>query len=259
MKIEQVKDFDLHINTKQGREVINLINKLGIKKEVLAIFGGDDEEKQNLMIELSRKQLEFRDMVQDDISKEMTIEEYEALYLDQQSNVLERNMSNEAKILNLELQKLQDKINGYALNKIMDLAYTALIDRYYGNADLIEKTLSVLFDIKVKEIQDQPLTEVGCNLTAILIQCNAYSIVIDMNMKDAIEIIDSVINQFFNNRLHLQYVIENTALRITGNEGIDYLEYINSSKTSTPFDDVKRKYEAKKIMKKQKLLLKKLL
>ena len=98
MKIEQVKDFDLHINTKQGREVINLINKLGIKKEVLAIFGGDDEEKQNLMIELSRKQLEFRDMVQDDISKEMTIEEYEALSLDQQSNVLERNMSNEAKI-----------------------------------------------------------------------------------------------------------------------------------------------------------------
>ena len=120
MKIEQV-------------EVINLINKLGIKKEVLAIFGGDDEEKQNLMIELSRKQLEFRDMVQDDISKEMTIEEYEALSLDQQSNVLERNMSNEAKILNLELQKLQDKINGYALYKIMDLAYTALIDRYYGN------------------------------------------------------------------------------------------------------------------------------
>ncbi|EGT3616445.1 hypothetical protein FHH43_09420 [Clostridium perfringens] len=103
------------------------------------------------------------------------------------------------------------------------------------------------------------LKEVGCNLTAILIQCNAYSIVINMNMKDAIEIIDSVINQFFNNRLHLQYVIENTALRITGNEGIDYLEYINSSKTSTPFDDVKRKHEAKKIMKKQKLLLKKLL
>ncbi len=33
MKIEQVKDFDLHINTKQGREVINLINKLGIKKK----------------------------------------------------------------------------------------------------------------------------------------------------------------------------------------------------------------------------------
>ncbi|EGT3616444.1 hypothetical protein FHH43_09415 [Clostridium perfringens] len=158
MKIEQVKDFNLHINTKQGREVINLINKLGIKKEVLAIFGGDDEEKQNLMIELSRKQLEFRDMVQDDISKEMTIEEYEALSLDEQSKVLERNMSNEAKILNLELQKLQDKINGYALNKIMDLAYTALIDRYYGNADLIEKTLSTLFDIKVKEIQDQPLS-----------------------------------------------------------------------------------------------------
>ena len=62
------------------------------------------------------------------------------------------------KLKYLELQKLQDKINGYALNKIMDLAYTALIDRYYGNADLIEKTLSVLFDIKVKEIQDQPLS-----------------------------------------------------------------------------------------------------
>lgn len=103
------------------------------------------------------------------------------------------------------------------------------------------------------------LKKVGCNLTAILIKCNAYSIVIDMNMTEAIEIIDSVVNQFFNDRLHLQYIIENTALRITGNEGIDYLEYVNSSKTSNIFDDVKRKHEAKKIMNKQKLLLKKLL
>ncbi|PWX16747.1 hypothetical protein CYK65_15180 [Clostridium perfringens] len=43
------------------------------------------------------------------------------------------------------------------MKSVINLAYTSLIERYYPNSDLIEKTLATLFKLKVKEVQEQPL------------------------------------------------------------------------------------------------------
>ncbi|PWX16748.1 hypothetical protein CYK65_15185 [Clostridium perfringens] len=90
MKIEDIQNFDLHITTKQGAEIINLINKLGIKDQVLDILGGgEDKEKSKLMIQLSKKQIEFKASLSKDIESKISLEEYEEMEQEEKVNLVE--------------------------------------------------------------------------------------------------------------------------------------------------------------------------
>ena len=158
MKIEDIQNFDLHITTKQGAEIINLINKLGIKDQVLDILGGgEDKEKSKLMIQLSKKQIEFKASLSKDIESKISLEEYEEMEQEEKVNLVEEVASEKTLILKKELKELEEKVQAYGMKSVINLAYTSLIERYYPNSDLIEKTLATLFKLKVKEVQEQPL------------------------------------------------------------------------------------------------------
>ncbi|EPB8152530.1 hypothetical protein G6Z15_13955 [Clostridium perfringens] len=158
MKIEDIQNFDLHITTKQGAEIINLINKLGIKDQVLDILGGgEDKEKTKLMMKLANKQNEFKKSLSKDIESKVSLEEYEEMEQEEQVKIVEETMSEKSKSLNKEINDLEREIQSYGMKSVLNLAYTTLIERYYPNSDLIEKTLANLFKLKVKEVQEQPL------------------------------------------------------------------------------------------------------
>ena len=148
MKIEDIQNFDLHITTKQGAEIINLINKLGIKDQVLDILGGgEDKEKTKLMMKLANKQNEFKKSLSKDIESKVSLEEYEEMEQEEQVKIVEETMSEKSKSLNKEINDLEREIQSYGMKSVLNLAYTTLI----------EKTLANLFKLKVKEVQEQPL------------------------------------------------------------------------------------------------------
>ncbi|MBO3392501.1 hypothetical protein CYK72_16040 [Clostridium perfringens] len=158
MKIEDIQNYDLHITTKQGAEVINLINKIGIKDQVLDFLGGgEDKEKSKLMIQYSKKQSEYLTSFGIDTEDIVCSEEYKQMNEEEQIEILNKNMSEKTLILKKETKELEEKVQAYGMKSVFNLVYTALIERYYSNANLIEKTLSTLFEVKVKEIQEQPL------------------------------------------------------------------------------------------------------
>lgn len=158
MKIEDIQKFDLHITTKQGAEIINLINKIGIKEQVLDFLGaGEDKEKAKLMLKLATKQTEFQASLSKDIESKISLEEYEEMDKEEQVKIVKETMSEKSKSLNKEFKELEKEVQSYGMKSVMNLAYTALIERYYSNSDLIEKTLATLFKLKVKEVQEQPL------------------------------------------------------------------------------------------------------
>ena len=66
-------------------------------------------------------------------------------------------MKEDNETLKKELKELEEKVQAYGMKSVINLAYTSLIERYYPNSDLIEKTLATLFKLKVKEVQEQPL------------------------------------------------------------------------------------------------------
>ncbi|WP_283685065.1 hypothetical protein [Clostridium perfringens] len=123
MKIEDIQNFDLHITTKQGAEIINLINKLGIKNQVLDILGGgEDKEKSKLMIQLSKKQIEFKASLSKDIESKISLEEYEEMEQEEKVNLVEEVASEKTLILKKELKELEEKVQAYGIKSVINLA-----------------------------------------------------------------------------------------------------------------------------------------
>lgn len=169
MNIEELDKYELSITTKKGIELLNLINKLGVKNEVLALFGGGSDDKRNLMMAYSKKQIEFQESLKLDIETKMSIDEYEEIKdANEKAKIIEKVMSLKTRELNIELKALEDKVQSMSLDNTLNLVYTAIIERYYPNATIIEKTLANLFDVKVKEIQEQKINVTFAMLSKIL-------------------------------------------------------------------------------------------
>lgn len=168
MNIEKLNEFELEITTKKGIELINLINKLGIKNEVLALFGGGSNEKKDLMMAYSKKQVEWQESLKEDIESKMSMYEYEEKDQKEQAKIIEDVISLKTKNLNIELNILEDKVQSMSLDNTLNLVYTAIIERYYPNAKVIEKTLASLFNVKVEEIQNQKINVTFAMLKKIL-------------------------------------------------------------------------------------------
>lgn len=101
------------------------------------------------------------------------------------------------------------------------------------------------------------LENIGCDLIGLLIKCNAYSIIINMRITDAIVIIDGTIKQYFNERIHNQYVLENAIYQVLNGESLDYMDYVGGTKNNLTYAE--KMHKVKKVKNKQNKLLNKLL
>lgn len=101
------------------------------------------------------------------------------------------------------------------------------------------------------------LENIGCDLIGILVKCGAYFEILNMRITEAIIIIDGVIKQYFNERVHNQFVLENTIYQVLNGESLDYMDYVGSSKNNLTYAEKVHKVE--KIKNKQNKLLEKLL
>lgn len=99
----------------------------------------------------------------------------------------------------------------------------------------------------------------GCNIPAILLKFNAYFNILNLDLNESYSIIESVIEQFLNDRSYITYALENTIYHALGEEYKTFKDYISIllNKNNNSLIDAKKK--ANKIKKKQKELLKKLL
>lgn len=99
----------------------------------------------------------------------------------------------------------------------------------------------------------------GCNILAILLKYNAYFNILNLNLDMSYNLINSVIEQFLNDRAYITYTLENTVNSVLGGEYMTFRDYLKELLKTKDNNLLERKKKANKIKKKQKELLKKLL
>ncbi|WP_075824101.1 hypothetical protein [Clostridium perfringens] len=99
----------------------------------------------------------------------------------------------------------------------------------------------------------------GCNIPAILLKYNAYFNILNLNLDTSFSLINSVIEQFLNDRTYITYALENTFNSFLGGEYKTFKDYLKDLLKIKDNNVIERKKKANKIKKKQKDLLKKLL
>ncbi|MGG7159172.1 hypothetical protein [Clostridium perfringens] len=99
----------------------------------------------------------------------------------------------------------------------------------------------------------------GCNIPAILLKYNAYFNILNVDLNESYNLIESVIEQFLNDRAYITYTLENTVYHALGEEYKTFKDYISVLLQKTNKSLIDNKKKANRIKKKQKELLKKLL
>ena len=93
----------------------------------------------------------------------------------------------------------------------------------------------------------------------MLIKCNAYFNILDLNLSESFPIIEDILQQYFNERLHNQFILQDTITRAIGGEGLDYNDYVIGNKNNDNISIYSNKKKIAKLKEKQNKLLKKLL
>lgn len=167
MDIQKLKEVDVHLNTMQGLELINVINKLGLKEKLKTLVLGQGESGEK-KIAYMKMQNEYMHKVVELIETKMPKSEYDELSLDEQTKVLNDVMTDEVAEMGTRLNVIASEVNTMAANEGFDLFYTAVIERFYSNKDVILKALASIYDIKVKELEKQNLAVTGLMIKKII-------------------------------------------------------------------------------------------
>ncbi|MDU1053442.1 hypothetical protein [Clostridium baratii] len=167
MDIKNIEEIEIHLNTMQGLELINVINKLGLKEKLKTLVLGQGESGDK-KIAYMKMQNEYMNKVIELIETKMSKKEYDELSLDEQTKVLNEVMTDEVAEMGNKLNIMADEVNTIAANEGFDLFYTAIIEKFYGNKDIILKALSSIYDVKVKELEKQNLVATGLMIKKII-------------------------------------------------------------------------------------------
>lgn len=167
MDIEKLKETEVHLNTMQGLELINVINKLGLKDRLKTLVLGQGESG-NKKINYMKLQNEYMHKVIELIETKMPKVKYDELPQEEQSEILNEIMTDEVAEMGNRLNVILSEVNSLAANEGFDLFYTAIIERFYGNKDVILKSLASIYDIKVKELEKQNLAATGLMIKKII-------------------------------------------------------------------------------------------
>lgn len=154
MELKDLENLEVNINTKQTFEVINVINKLGLKEQVKdAMFGTVEMNsvKKTLLI----KEEKYKALIMDLIETKMDYEEYEKLEQDEKNKILNEVLTNDAIKMGNELNQIINELNELAKIGGFDLFYTAIFERLYGNQEVVFKALANIYSVKAKEIEKQ--------------------------------------------------------------------------------------------------------
>ncbi|MGL6187065.1 MAG: hypothetical protein ACRC1T_16970 [Clostridium chrysemydis] len=167
MKIEDLKEMEVHLNTLQSLELINVINKLGLKDKIkdLVLGQGVAGEKKLAYIKL---QNDYMNKVVELIETQIPKKEYDELLLEEQTKVLESVMTEEVAEMGAKLNKLAEEVNTISANEGFDLFYTAVIERFYSNKEIILKALSSIYEIKVKDLEKQSIANTALMIKKIM-------------------------------------------------------------------------------------------
>ncbi|MCR6516328.1 hypothetical protein M4I33_15805 [Clostridium sp. LY3-2] len=170
MKLEEVKEKEVHLNTLQGLELINVINKLGLKDKLkgLVLGQGESGEKKLAYMKL---QNDYMNKVIELIETKIPKKEYDELTLEEQTKVLESVMTDEVSEMGAKINILSEEVNNLAANEGFELFYTAVIERFYSNKEIIFKFLSSIFDVKPKELEKQGIASTGVMIKKVM-ECN---------------------------------------------------------------------------------------
>ncbi|MBW4873568.1 MAG: hypothetical protein KZY55_05845, partial [Paeniclostridium sp.] len=155
------------LNTMQGLELINVINKLGLKDKLkdLVLGQGESGDKK---IEYMKLQNEYMHKVIELIETKMPKKEYDELPEAEQTKILNEVMTDEIAEMGARLNVIASEVNTMAANEGFDLFYTAVIERFYGNKDVIFKALSSIFNVKTKELEKQELAATALMIKKIM-------------------------------------------------------------------------------------------
>lgn len=172
--------MELKINTEKGLEIINVINKLGLKEKVKDVVIGD-EIVRNKKIAVQIKENQYHENVLKLIEKKMTKSEYDSLSPEEQEIFLKENLTKDLIKQGNELNNTKLELSNYIQEYGFDLIYTAIIERFYANKDLIYKTLASLFNTDIEIIKKQSLNET-IKMIKELLECQDLKEVINIFM-----------------------------------------------------------------------------
>lgn len=172
--------MELKINTEKGLEIINVINKLGLKEKVKDVVIGD-EIVRNKRMAVQIKENQYHENVLKLIEKKMTKSEYDSLSPKDQEIFLKENLTKDLIKQGNELNNTKLELSNYIQEYGFDLIYTAIIERFYGNKDLIYKTLASLFNTDIEIIKKQSINET-IKMIKELLKCQDLKEVINIFM-----------------------------------------------------------------------------
>lgn len=156
MKIEDIENFDLHINGRQAGEIFNLINKIGIKEELRNMLFGSEKVKE-LQIKSTLKNKELGEEVEKIILEHMDTKEFKTLKKDDQTRFLNKYATEKILKIQQEERELKLELKNCSSDSSFDLI-ALIIERYYANQDIFYKTLASLYDITEDEVSEQSFT-----------------------------------------------------------------------------------------------------
>ncbi|MDM0552404.1 hypothetical protein QTG94_14540 [Clostridium perfringens] len=166
MNIEEIKNYDLHINGKQAGEIFNLINKIGIKEELKKMFFGDEKLRQ-LKLNYDLKNKELGEGVEKIILEHMDTKEFKSLNKDDKTRFINENATEELLKLQQEVRKLELEIHSFSGNTSFDLL-SVIMDRYYSNQELFYKVLGSLYKMTPEGIAEQSFSVIVAMLKRIM-------------------------------------------------------------------------------------------
>lgn len=161
------ENFEVTLNTQQGLELINIINKLGLKEQLKEIALGTGEtgkKKRALLI----KERQYQQKVLELIEEKLPREEFEKLNEFDKNTLLKDVLTEDVIKMGNELNRMQQEVNEIASLDAFDLFYTAVIERLYGNQDVIFNALSSIYNVKTKDLKKQSFVETGLMIKKII-------------------------------------------------------------------------------------------
>ena len=166
MNIEEINNYDLHINGKQAGEIFNLINKIGIKEELKKMFFGDEKLRQ-IKLSYDLKNKELGEIVEKIILEHMDTKEFKSLNKDDKTRFINKNATEELLNLQKDVRKLELEINSFSGDTGFDLI-SVIMDRYYSNQELFYKVLGSLYKMTPEGIAEQSFTVIVAMLKRII-------------------------------------------------------------------------------------------
>lgn len=154
MELKDLENFEVTIDTKQTLEIINAINKLGLKEQVKDLMFGT-VEMNSLRKTYLIKEEKYKIIIMNLIENKIDYEKYEELETDEKNLILKEVITDDAIKMGNELNQIENELSELAKIGGFDLFYTAVFERLYGNQEVAFKTLASIYSVKAKEIEKQ--------------------------------------------------------------------------------------------------------